>query len=191
MIRNSALLIIDVQAGAFESPLIPPIYRASELLKTIHELISRARRTEVEIIYVQHNGTAGHPLESATEPWRIHPDISPAECDVVVQKWHSDSFHQTSLQEVMESRNIGTLMVVGLQTEYCVDTTCRRAFSLGYEVVLVKDGHSTWDTESLTAQQIINHHNRTLGNGFATVTAADDISFGKSPAHKVRQETRM
>ncbi len=58
------------------------------------------------------------------------------------------------------------LIVVGAQSEVCVDTTCRRAFSLGFDVVLPADGHSTWDNDVLTASQIIAHTNRTLAQWF-------------------------
>jgi nicotinamidase-related amidase len=73
------------------------------------------------------------------------------------------------------------LVVAGIQTEYCVDTTCRRAYSLGYDVTLVQDGHSTWDTPDLCAPQIIAHHNRTLGGWFVTPQAAEAIAFGPTP----------
>ena len=53
-------------------------------------------------------------------------------------------------------------MVCGLQSEFCVDTTVRQALPLGYHVVLVADGHSTLDSEKLSAEQITAHHNQTL-----------------------------
>jgi len=56
------------------------------------------------------------------------------------------------------------LIICGLQTDFCVDTTVRRAFTLGYHVTLVADAHSTLDNGVLTAAQIIAHHNATLGN---------------------------
>ncbi|MEK1832395.1 hypothetical protein AAAC51_36335 [Priestia megaterium] len=51
-----------------------------------------------------------------------------------------------------------------MQTEFCLDTTCRRAYSLGYkENILVKDAHSTFDTAVLSASKIVEHHNNMLG----------------------------
>ncbi|WP_317259390.1 isochorismatase family protein [Paenibacillus baimaensis] len=50
-------------------------------------------------------------------------------------------------------------ILTGIQTELCVDTTCRRARSLGYEITVAKDCHSTWVRGDLRAQQIIDHHN--------------------------------
>jgi len=49
--------------------------------------------------------------------------------------------------------------------------------ALGYNVVLVQDGHSTWDMEDLSAEQIIARHNRVLGSWFATVVPADSVVF--------------
>ena len=67
-------------------------------------------------------------------------------------------------------------------TEYCVDTTARRAVSMGYDVTLVSDAHTTIDNKLLTAAQIIAHHNALL-DGFdagphaVTVKPADEVTF--------------
>lgn len=73
--------------------------------------------------------------------------------------------------------HVRKLVITGLQTAYCVDTTCRRAYSLGYETVLVSDGHSTLDSDILKASQIIAHHNEVLGSQFATVLSASEVTF--------------
>lgn len=174
---DGALLVIDVQVGMFESPLISPVYNGKQVLTKIKDLIDRARSFQVPVIYVQHSGGGGHPLEHGTSGWQIHPMIAPSDGDVVVHKQTPDSFYNTALQQELDLKKIKKLTLVGIQTEYCVDTTCRRAFSLGYDVRLVKDGHSTWDTKTLTAQQIINHHNKILGSWFATLKEATSISF--------------
>ncbi len=174
---DGALLVVDVQVGMFESRLIPPVYNGDQLLTSVKDLIEKARSFQVPIIYVQHNGGSGHPLEHGTSAWKIHPMIAPSDGDVVVQKQTPDSFYDTSLQQELDAKKIKKLTLVGIQTEYCVDTTCRRAFSLGYDVRLVKDGHSTWDTKILTAQQIINHHNEILERWFVTLKEATRISF--------------
>jgi nicotinamidase-related amidase len=174
---NTALLIIDVQRGMFESPIIPPVYNGDQLLETLGHLIEQAREARLPIIYVQHNGSSGHPLERGAAAWEIHPAIKPGDEDLVIQKLNPDAFQDTPLQSELERRAIKKLVIAGIQTEFCVDTTCRRAYSLGYEVTLVKDGHSTWDNDGLMAAQIIAHHNQTLGNWFATTKSASEI-FG-------------
>ncbi len=72
---------------------------------------------------------------------------------------------------------IKKLIVGGIQTEYCVGTTSRRAYSLGYEVTLVEDGHSTWDNKHITAKQVIAHHNTTLDGWAVTLKPAKEIQF--------------
>ena len=58
----------------------------------------------------------------------------------------------------------------------CVDTTCRRDFSMGYKVTLISDVHSTWNSNELSAQQIINHHNGVL-RWFANVYPYEEVVF--------------
>ena len=175
MSSDTALLVIDVQNGMFAQD--DPVYQGAELLATIGELLAKARAAEVPVIYVQHNGRPGHSLEPGSEGWPIHPAIAPSEGDPVVRKATPDSFHETMLQAELEARGIVKLIVTGIQTELCVDTTCRRAASLCYQTTLVRDAHSTWDSRTLSAAQIIAHHNDALDGWFVTPKPASEISF--------------
>ncbi len=177
MPNDTALMIIDVQLGMFDES--DPVYKGSELLATLGTLIGQARASGVPVIYIQHDGGENHPLRPDKPGWPIHPAVAPTQGDVVVRKRHPDSFQETTLQHELETRGIKRLIVAGIQTEYCVDTTCRRAYSLGYDVTLVQDAHSTWDTQHLRAPQIIAHHNQTRGGWFATLKAADEVQFGE------------
>ena len=172
---DTALLIIDVQLGNFSKP--DPVYEGNRLLARVKSLIARAHSAQIPIFYVQNNGGIGDPDAHGTPGWEIHPSIAPVEGDVVVQKQTPDAFHETNLHRELGSRGIKKLVVAGLQTEYCIDTTCRRAFSLGYDIILVKDAHSTWDSPLFTAQQIIEHHNRVLGGWFAALKNEREIEF--------------
>ena len=71
---------------------------------------------------------------------------------------------------------VDELVVCGLQSEFCVDSTVRHASTLGFPVTLVADAHSTWDAASLTAAQIIEHHNRVLAT-YVTVASSGAIVF--------------
>ena len=172
---NIALLVIDMQLGNFSEP--DPICKGNDLLAKVKSLIAKARSVQIPIIYVQNNGGSGDPDEYGTSGWEIHPTIQPSEGDVMIQKQTPDAFHETKLHHELSSRQIKRLVIVGLQTEYCIDTTCRRAFTLGYEVTLVKDAHSTWNSPLLKAQQIIEHHNHVLGGWFATIKSEEEIEF--------------
>jgi len=176
---HNALLIIDVQVGLVK--LIPADIRAG-VISRIETLLSRARASGIPVIYIQHDGPRGHPLEKHTKGWEIHPSIKPLDTESVVRKRESDSFLETTLQQELEKRGITGLIIGGGMTEYCVDTTCRRATSLGYDVILARDAHLTRDNGVLTAANIIAHHNFVLddfgaGDHVITVKPADQIIF--------------
>lgn len=176
MSAHTALVVIDVQMQMFDES--DPVYDGDGLLQRISRLITRARDSGVPVVYVQHHSErAGHPMAYGSSGWRIHPEIAPMPGELVVAKRTPDSFHETRLGNELARHGISKLVLTGIQTENCVDTTCRRAFSLGYDVTLVSDGHSTWNTDVLTAPQVIAHHNAVLGDWFATVTPHDAISF--------------
>ena len=152
------------------------------ILSNITALLSKARSSGMPVLFIQHDGPKGHPIEAETAAWAIHPSILPLRGEPVIRKKASDSFFETRLAEELQTREISHLMIVGGMTEYCIDTTCRRAVTLGYDVTLVADAHLTRDTPDLTAAQIIAHHNLLL-DGFAAgihsikVTPTGEISL--------------
>ncbi|MED4586101.1 cysteine hydrolase family protein [Brevibacillus choshinensis] len=161
MSKNPALLIVDVQEF-----LIEHAFEGHALVERIEKLITRARDLQIPVFYIQHCESEGE-FEIGTPTWQIHHAITPKEHEPVIQKFACDSFFDTPLRDELGSREINHLFIVGLQTEYCIDTTSRRAISLGYDVTLVEDCHSTLDSHVLKAEQIIAHHNSVL-NGFGT-----------------------
>lgn len=175
---DTAVLVIDMQMVMFDSE--PALYRRDEVLATARDVIERARAAGVKVIYVQHNDAPGTNMATGAPGWTIHPDIAPQAGELIVQKWTPDSFHETTLHDELTQRGISKLVVVGMQTEYCVDTSTRRAFSLGYDVTLVSDGHSTWDTDIVKAEQIVAHHNAVLGDWFSTAKPAAEVDFANA-----------
>ena len=160
---KSALLIIDVQIGLVR---LMPAEVEDRVLSNIALLLSEARSSGMSVLFIQHDGGKGHPIEAETPAWEIHPSILPRSGESVIRKKASDSFFETGLGEELRRREITHLVIAGGMTEYCVDTTCRRAVTLGYDVTLAADAHLTRDAGGLTASQIIAHHNLLL-DGFA------------------------
>lgn len=158
--QRTALLVIDVQVGLIDG--VHPSHNKSEVLANIQSLLQKARASQTPVIYLQHEGDPGDTLEVNTPGWQIHPQVAPQASETVLSKRASDSFYQTPLQQVLADRGITHLVVTGCRTEYCIDTTSRRATTLGYDVTLASDAHSTTDSDTLTAGQIVAHHNETL-----------------------------
>ena len=173
---KTALVVIGTQRGMFETPGVPPVPDGERLLGNIGGLIERVREAGTTVIHIRHDGGPGHPLERGARGWPIHPCVSPADGEPVVDRETPDSSLRTTLRDELDTRGTGRLILAGMQTEYCVDTTCRRAFGLGYDVTLAAGAHGTWD-ETLTAAQIIARHNEVMGNGFPAVAPPAEISF--------------
>jgi nicotinamidase-related amidase len=176
MKRDAALLIIDVQVGIIEGF---HAYHGDEVLKQINALRTKARASNIPVIYIQHDGEQGHALEVGSDGWQIHPAIKPREEDLIIRKRASDSFFETTLSTSLSGRQASRNQ---MHDRYCVDTTVRRAVSSGYDVSLVSDAHTTIDNKLLTAAQIIAHHNALLdgfdaGSNKVTVKPADELAL--------------
>lgn len=178
---KTAPVVIDTQVGMFETPGLPPVPDGERLLEKTEGLIQAAREADATGVHVRHADGTGHPLEGGTRGWEIHPRPGPRDGEAVVDRETPDSLLHTTLGDEPASRGIGRLVLAGMQTEYCEDTTCRRAFGLGYDVTLAADAHGTWDDGGLFAAQIVAHHNEVMGNGFADGVPSGEISF-REPA---------
>lgn len=158
---QTALLIIDVQhalcSGEYKA------FESEHVIERINDVARKVRAAGAPVVIIQHE-TVGGPLDFGTDGWKLARGLEALPDDIYVRKKATDSFHQTELQRTLEERGVKRLIVCGLQSEFCVDTTTRRALALGYPVVLVADGHSTLDNSTLSAAQITAHHNETLAN---------------------------
>jgi nicotinamidase-related amidase len=182
MATTTALLIIDTQNGVIGSA-----YEKERVLENVKTLLTQARERGIPVVYVQHEDSW---MERGSEEWQIDSSIAPREGEPIVYKQSPDSFHDTTLQDVLQEQSIKHLVIVGAQTNYCVDTTTRRALSMGYDVTLVGDAHTTEDSGVLTAEQIIAHHNNTLDHFWAgehraqvKVTSEITVNGPESPRH--------
>lgn len=175
---STALLIIDVQHALCTGP--GAVADASRTIANINLLSQRARAADAPVIVVQHED--GEALRHGGAGWQLAAGLETVPQDLPLRKRGSDAFHQTELQSLLQARQVSHLVVCGMQTEFCVESTVRRALALGYPVTLAADGHTTADNGVLRAAQIVAHHHATLSNlgsyGVrATVAAARDIAF--------------
>ena len=174
----TALLVIDVQRALCTGD--EAAYAIDEVIGRINGLSRAARAATVPVVLVQHE-EAGSPLSHGSQGWQLDARVEVAPADLRVRKTSPDSFYETALDTLLRERQVTRLVLCGLQTEFCIDTTVRRALSLGYDVVLASDAHSTSQSDTLSAAQIVAHHNRTLRwlGGFAA-------SIVVAPAQEVR-----
>lgn len=173
---TSALLVVNMQQEFF-SDGTRVLYNKEALIRNTKSLIDKFRAVWAPVVYVQHDGPKGSALEPESPGWMIHFSIQPNSREVIVRKTRSSAFANTTLHQELEKRQIDTVVVVGIETEGCVDSTIRHASFLGYKVVAVKDAHSTFDSAVLKAPQIIDHHNMIWEKWFAETYSEEDVSF--------------
>lgn len=158
---KSALLIIDVQQALCSGPWA--VFDVDNVVDRINAVAVKARAAGMPVVLIQHEEADG-PLQFGSVGWQLYERLDVHPQDVRVRKTATDSFHHTPLQELLQARSIENLIICGLQSEFCVDSTVRGALAHGYPVTLVLDGHSTLDNGVLRAAQISAHHNATLVN---------------------------
>ncbi|WP_110513436.1 cysteine hydrolase family protein [Herpetosiphon llansteffanensis] len=171
---QTALVLLDVQVNLFAPEAT--VHASERVLAAIETLINAARANNAAVVYVQHNGGPDDPDAPGSPGWQLHEVCTLQAGDLVLQKETPNAFLHTDLAEMLRQREIKQLVLAGFQTELCIDTTCRAAWSRGFRVSLAADAHSTFDGETLKAAQIIAHHNSVLRN-FARVYSSYNIKF--------------
>ena len=175
-----ALLIIDVQQGMFGGPMGEP-YDGGGVVDRLASVLTRAREANAPVFFVQHDGGTGSPLAKGSAGFDYHTALAPLPSEDVTVKEHCSAFQATDLHQKLIAAGVDHIVVGGMQSEFCVDTAVRGAFERGIAATLIADGHTTFDTPALNAQQIIAHHNHTLlSGGFAQGVGAYEISFGQA-----------
>jgi nicotinamidase-related amidase len=158
---SRAVLVIDVQRSLCEGEY--ETFESVRVIDRINQVTSRARTAGALVVIIQHESQSG-PLAYGSPGWQLAPALRTTPTDTFLRKTAADSFHLTELDALLKRKAVTEVVICGMQTDFCVDTTTRRALGLGYPVVLVSDGHTTLDNKHLSAAQIIDHHNETLSN---------------------------
>ncbi len=170
-----ALLIIDMQHGLLRGPHVP--FAADAVLSNINQLIARARSAQAPIYAARHVGPEDSPFAAHSPLTQLVAELAIAPADVVFEKRYPNCFRDTQLLTALQAAGIKELVLVGMKTEFCVDTTCRAAADLGFRVVLIQDAHTSVDNGLLTAEQIIAHHNQTLAGPFVQLAETATYAF--------------
>jgi len=165
---TTALLVIDVQKGLFARPT--PVYHEQQLLDNINSLSDQFLKKGGAVFFIQHSNQK--QLLKDTEPWQFHSRLQVGENDPVIHKTHGNAFQDTGLKDALDARGIKNIVVTGLVTNGCVKATTIGGHNLGYRVVLVEDGHSTYIK---TAAKLIREWNGNLGQEIAEVHPAAGI----------------
>jgi len=178
--QATALLVIDIQRGAFDGKRCPPIASPERLVDNACTLVKAARAGGRSIVFVQHCDEPDSPFEDGTEHWQLHESLVPAGSESVLRKYASSSFENTDLDAQLKSKGVKELVLCGLQSEFCVSNTARSALQLGYTVHIASDGHSTWPSDGRTAAEIEADVNAKLADAGALMVTTEALALRMS-----------
>ncbi|WP_459501448.1 isochorismatase family protein [Bacillus sp. C1] len=185
---KQALLIIDAQQELIEgNEQESAVFQKDQLLTIINIAIQKAIQANTLTIFVRDTDVAS----GVGQGFQIHKEIKVPREAIVVDKQATNSFYNTPLHAILKENEIGHLVIGGCKTKHCIDTAVRTATVQGFDVTLIKNGHSTNDSTVLSAQQIIEHHNQTLHghynvDHFSIVRDVEEDLF--SPIHDQYRE---
>ncbi|MFD8081711.1 cysteine hydrolase family protein [Kitasatospora sp. NPDC059722] len=191
---KNALLVIDVQESFRQRENWAAVSNPA-IVERVNELVEHARGRGDLVVWVLHSepGT-GTVFDPARGFVRLIDGLAPAEGEPVVTKTSHNAFTTTNLQQVLTQHGVGGVVVSGIRTEQCCETTTRVASDLGYEVVFVTDATATHpiehrdapagrslaevlaDPRTLSTDDIIARTEYALAGRFATVTTVKELT---------------
>ena len=174
MTTPTALLVIDVQVNMFEAA--HPVAAADPLLQRVRMLVTRARTAGAPVVFVRNCGGPEDPDQHGSPGWELHPSLSPAPGERVLDKTTCDTFASTPLGEELDALGVRRVVIAGLQSEYCIRETTLGALARGLDVTLVADAHSTYDGRQRKAPDISATVNAEFA-GRVVLTPADGVGF--------------
>ena len=177
-----SLVLIDLQNDYFPRGAME-LVGAEEAVKQAQALLEAFRARDLPVFHVQHiakragatfflPGTTGADIQAA---------VTPSAKEAVITKQFPNSFRQTTLLESLRGIGASRLVVAGMMTHMCVDTTVRAAADLGFDCWLAQDGCATralqFAGQQVEAPQVQMAYLAALDGTFAKVQSAQAIAI--------------
>jgi isochorismate hydrolase len=175
---NSALLILDMQSYFLDPSSHAYIPSAEAIVPGLRALARAYFENGLPVIFTQHLNTpedAGsmatwwRDLISVEDPLSVIIPAFDFSNRYVLRKSQYDAFYETSLESLLHKRGVTQVIISGVMTHLCCETTARSAFVRGFDVFFLIDGTATYNED---------HHLATLlnlGHGFATLVLVNEI----------------
>lgn len=172
-----ALLVIDVQESFRARPEWADM-ADQHIADKVGRLVDAARSRGEAVIWVLHAepGT-GNVFDPSQGHVRVMSELKPDGDEPVIVKTSVNAFTTTNLQQQLVQRGVRELVICGIRTEQCCETTARVASDLGFAVTFVTDATTTSGIDGLSAAQIIDRTERVLrAREFATIATTDELA---------------
>ena len=149
------LLVIDMQKGLVDGDL----YAYEIFMDRTVRLVRAARKSGVEVVFVQHDAGPGSGLTVGEEDFEIVDEVRPEPGEKVFIKKINSCFGNPEFRQYMEQLEDKRVMIIGLQTNYCIDATVKSAFERGFDVIIPEGTNSTFDNNYMTGETTVRYYN--------------------------------
>jgi len=141
---ETALLVIDIQNFYFEKGSVP-LTGSVEAARQARRVLDVFRERKLPVIHVRHapKTTTFVDGEPTDPQYRIREQVAPAAGETVITKHYANSFRETALLEYLNAHHVTKLVIVGMQTQMCVEAAARAAADLGFDVTVVAEACAT------------------------------------------------
>lgn len=180
-IERSALLVVDIQDSFKVNPSRWERRSNRGFEDKVDRLIQAWREAGLPVIFFLH--TDPDPGFETTNPsFKLMDFLSPAPDEPVLLKNTRNAFTSTNLQEILKEKGVERLVVTGISTEQCCETTTRVAADLGYDVDFVTEATMTFPIanpetgEELSTDEIIRRTEFVLRRRFARIATVDGLT---------------
>ena len=165
------LIVIDVQKGITDERL----YDFEGFIRNVTNIIDAARKNNVEVIYVQHDDGPGTGFSFGDKDFEIADQVAPKENEKIFIKTINSCFGNNDLANYLRESREKDLMIVGLQTNFCIDASVKSAFERGYKVIIPKGTNSTFDNDYMDRETTYKYYNDMMWpERFASCISVDD-----------------
>ncbi len=141
-----ALLLIDIQNDYFPGGRME-LFESEAAGVQAGKLLDAARKRDLPVFHIQHLATRPDAtfFLPGTDGARFHKSVTPLGHETVVQKHYPNAFRETALLQLLREAKVTELIVTGMMTQMCVDTTVRAAADLGFACRVAHDACATRD----------------------------------------------
>ncbi|NFT07449.1 cysteine hydrolase [Clostridium botulinum] len=155
------LLVVDTQKLITNENL----YKFNKFVSNVEKIIATARQNNIEIIYVRHDDGAENELTKGTEGFEIYEKFIPYKEEKIFDKKVNSAFKDTGLLEYLISKGEKDIIIVGLQTDYCIDATIKCGFEHGFHMIIPAYSNTTVENKFMPAEQTYRYYNEFIWNG--------------------------
>ncbi|NMF03635.1 cysteine hydrolase family protein [Clostridium beijerinckii] len=155
------LLVVDTQKLITNEKL----YNFNAFVSNVEKIISEARKNDIEIIYIRHDDGPGSELTKGTDGFEVYEKFQPINDEKIFDKKVNSAFKETGLLEYLMGKDEKDIIIVGIQTDLCVDATIKCGFEHGFNMIVPAYANTTVDNKFMSGEQTYEYYNEFIWNG--------------------------